>query len=169
MSITTILLVLLILFISNKVADYFFGKSQIKKENSKLKIIMPGVNTLCLYSFNDFREKIKEYLLEEFEGLSEVEEEFFIAQSQGEKILFYIRQVKEFSESVDIEDFYILIAEAKIMNINKAILITNGKASKKTKSILLEKSDKFDLGCLEGNELVKKLSHIKREKVLKGE
>ena len=169
MSIKNIMIFLIGVYILNKILEFILKKSEKVREKSERKISMPALNSLSLYSYEDFKKLAKEYLTEDDFEIINNENELIVASKDEKEYLIYCKQVKEYTDKVDKEDFYIFISELNIRNIKNGIILTNGDLENKIKNKIDYGIKELEIEYLEGNEFVKNLRRIKEQKLYKGE
>ncbi|MGL4991738.1 MAG: hypothetical protein ACRC57_11355 [Sarcina sp.] len=167
MNISIIMLLIIILFILNKILDVCNKRLEVKMEKSKNSRIIPGLNSLYISTFNEFKDKIFDFLDYRFEEVELYEEEYFLIRDLGIKKLIYIRQTKEFSQIIDEDEFYLLIAKAMEIEVQEVTLITNGKVRINEENLL--DTDILKINYIDGEDLVENLLEMKKEKIMNGE
>lgn len=168
MSIKNIMFFLIGIYLTNKILEFVLKKSEKIREKSERRISMPALNSLSLYSYQDFKKVVKEYLIENYFEIIDEENELILITKDKKEYLVYCKQVKEFTDKVDKEDFYIFISELKSRNIKNGIVLTNGELEENIKFKINYGIKEIDIEYLEGNEFVKKLRKLKEEKLYKG-
>ncbi|MGL4451659.1 MAG: hypothetical protein ACRCTZ_10755 [Sarcina sp.] len=169
MDIKKIIIFLIIIYLINKILEFILKKSEKVKEQSKRKITMPALNLLSLYSYDDFKKLVKYYLEEHEFEIKDEDGEFIYALNDTSEYLIYCKQVKEYTDKVTKEDFYIFISELNSKYLTQGIILSNGDLEGDIKLKIEQGIRERDIKYVEGNEFVKKLRKIKEQKLYKGE
>lgn len=164
-----LIIFLVVMYVANKILGFFLKRSEKIKQASKRKITMPALNSLSLYSYEDFKKVAQEYLINIGFDILDEENELMIAKKNNEEYLIFCKQVKEYTDKVNKEDFYIFVSELNLNRIQQGVILTNGQIEENIKMKIGTDIKGIELEYIEGNDLVKKLRRLKEEKLYKGE
>ncbi|MGL5067176.1 MAG: hypothetical protein ACRC6T_05005 [Sarcina sp.] len=169
MNLKKLIIFLLCVYIINKILEFILKKSEKVKEKSKRKITMPALNALSIYSYEDFKNLGKDYLKTCDYKIIDEEGELILTKKDDEDYLVYCKQVKEYTDKLSNEDFYIFISEVKSRNIKKAIILTNGQLESNIKIKIDSGLRDIEMEYLESSNFVKELRIMKEAGLYKGE
>lgn len=161
MTFKMIIILLFIVFILNKFLNLFLKRSIKVKEKAKKKISMPALNSLSVYSDDEFGNLIKDYLIfNNYELLNEKDNKIIVSKENEEKLIYY-RQLKQFNDELSREDLYIFIADMRIKDIKNGVILTNGKINDAIKNEIKEVSEQFTIDYLDNSEFIKAIRELK--------
>ena len=152
-----------------KVLNIFLKRSLKIKEKSKRKIGMPVLNSLSLYSYDEFRDLIQEYLLINNYEIVSQNDEFILTVKNQKEILFYYKQAKEYSDDMDKQSLISFIYEMNKRNVDNGIILTNGKIDKAARNELDFSSHKFKIQYIEGQDFIKEIRKVKERILFEGD
>lgn len=168
MTFKTIIILLCIVFVLNKFLNLFLKRSIKVREKAKKKISMPALNSLSIYTDQEFKDLINEYLIfNKYELLGE-KENVIVSSKNGEEELIYFKQLKDFSDDFNKEDLYIFIVEMKLKNIKKGLILTNGKINDDIKNEIIELGEELRINYLDNSKFIKEIRELK-ESSIRGE
>ena len=169
MDIKKLVIFLLGVYIINKILEFILKKSEKVKEISKRKITMPAINSLSIYSYKDFKHLMKEYLKHGNYEIIDEEDELIQVRKANQEYLVYCKQMKEYTNKLEKEEFYIFISDMKTRGIDNGIILTNGMLVDNIKIIINSGLKDMEIEYLESNDFIKELRKMKEQKLYKGE
>lgn len=169
MSFKNIIYLFVFSILVSKILNIFLKRSLKIREKSKRKIGMPVLNTVSLYTYDEFKDLIKEYLLiNNYEVISQTDE-FILTVKNQKEILFYYKQAKEYSDDMDKQSLISFVYEMSKKNVDSGVILTNGKIDKAAKNELDFSLHNFKIEYIEGENFIKEIRKVKERILFEGD